>query len=96
MLVICYSSCTCIPDFGDYSNSYYSVQTTEGEPIAQLIAGYIDINLKKRSAVDHIRMQGDDGSAMVEDNVAPTRLVLWGHFNPKGWLTYFCVLNVFI
>ena len=34
-------------DFGDYSESYYSVQTTEGETISQLIAGYIDIILKK-------------------------------------------------
>ncbi len=34
-------------DFGDYSDSYYSVQTTEGERISQLIAGYIDIILKK-------------------------------------------------
>ena len=32
-------------DFGDYS--YYSVQTTEGELISRLIAGYIDIILKK-------------------------------------------------
>ncbi|CAJ0966367.1 unnamed protein product [Ranitomeya imitator] len=35
-------------DFGDYQDGYYSVQTTEGEQIAQLIAGYIDIILKKR------------------------------------------------
>lgn len=34
-------------DFGDYSDQYYSVQTPEGEQIAQLIAGYIDIILKK-------------------------------------------------
>lgn len=34
-------------DFGDYSDQYYSVQTTEGEQISQLIAGYIDIILKK-------------------------------------------------
>jgi len=34
-------------DFGDYSDQYYSVQTTEGEQILQLIAGYIDIILKK-------------------------------------------------
>nr|1MK7_B Chain B, TALIN [Gallus gallus]1MK7_D Chain D, TALIN [Gallus gallus]1MK9_B Chain B, TALIN [Gallus gallus]1MK9_D Chain D, TALIN [Gallus gallus]1MK9_F Chain F, TALIN [Gallus gallus]1MK9_H Chain H, TALIN [Gallus gallus] len=32
-------------DFGDYQDGYYSVQTTEGEQIAQLIAGYIDIIL---------------------------------------------------
>lgn len=34
-------------DFGDYSEAYYSVQTTEGEQIGQLIGGYIDIILKK-------------------------------------------------
>lgn len=37
----------CFQDFGDYQDGYYSVQTTEGEQIAQLIAGYIDIILKK-------------------------------------------------
>ncbi|OXB66686.1 hypothetical protein ASZ78_013077 [Callipepla squamata] len=37
-------------DFGDYQDGYYSVQTTEGEQIAQLIAGYIDIILKKASS----------------------------------------------
>ncbi|KAJ7412997.1 hypothetical protein WISP_93590 [Willisornis vidua] len=37
-------------DFGEYQESYYSVQTTEGEQISQLIAGYIDIILKKTSA----------------------------------------------
>ena len=35
-------------DFGDYQDQYYSVQTTEGEHIHQLIAGYIDIILKHR------------------------------------------------
>jgi talin len=35
-------------DFGDhYKEPYYAVQTTEGEHIARLIAGYIDIILKK-------------------------------------------------
>lgn len=36
-------------DFGDYSDQYYSVQTTEAEQILQLISGYIDIILKKVS-----------------------------------------------
>lgn len=39
-------------DFGDYSDQYYSVQTTEGEQISQLIAGYIDIILKKVIVID--------------------------------------------
>lgn len=34
-------------DFGDYATAYYSVQTHEGQQISQLIAGYIDIILKK-------------------------------------------------
>lgn len=35
-------------DFGDhYKEQYYSMQTTEGEHIARLISGYIDIILKK-------------------------------------------------
>lgn len=41
------TSSGCLQDFGEYQESYYSVQTTEGEQISQLIAGYIDIILKK-------------------------------------------------
>lgn len=41
-----------LKDFGEYQESYYSVQTTEGEQISQLIAGYIDIILKKASATN--------------------------------------------
>lgn len=40
-----------LQDFGEYQESYYSVQTTEGEQISQLIAGYIDIILKKVSVL---------------------------------------------
>lgn len=60
-------------DFGDYSDSYYSVKTQEGEQIAQLIAGYIDIILKRQKAKDHIGIQGDDGSKIVEDSVSPAK-----------------------
>ena len=35
-------------DFGDYSQSVYSVQTTEGEAIAQLINGYVDFILTNK------------------------------------------------
>uniref|UniRef100_A0A2K6T9A4 Talin 2 n=1 Tax=Saimiri boliviensis boliviensis TaxID=39432 RepID=A0A2K6T9A4_SAIBB len=42
----------CRSDFGEYQESYYSVQTTEGEQISQLIAGYIDIILKKVFCID--------------------------------------------
>ena len=41
-------------NFGDYSEPYYSVQTTEGEQISRLIAGYIDIILKKVIGLDLI------------------------------------------
>lgn len=58
-------------DFGDYSDQYYSVQTTEAEQIQQIIAGYIDIILKKKQAKDHFGIEGDEGSTMFEENVAP-------------------------
>lgn len=60
-----------IQDFGDYQEGFYSVQTTEGEQIAQLIAGYIDIILKKRSAKDTILPDGDEESMMMEDTISP-------------------------
>uniref|UniRef100_A0A2K5F991 Talin 2 n=1 Tax=Aotus nancymaae TaxID=37293 RepID=A0A2K5F991_AOTNA len=45
-------------DFGEYQESYYSVQTTEGEQISQLIAGYIDIILKKVFCIDTAFLKG--------------------------------------
>jgi len=63
-------------DFGDYSDSYYSVQTSEGEQISQLIAGYIDIILKRRKAKDHFGIEGDEGATMIEDSVAPSRATI--------------------
>jgi talin len=58
-------------DFGDYADQYYSVQTTEAEQIVQLIAGYIDIIMKKKQSKDHFGIEGDEGSTMVEESVAP-------------------------
>lgn len=49
-------------DFGDYSE-FYSVQTEEGDTISQLIAGYIDIILKKQKRKD---------SAGAQDRAAAT------------------------
>lgn len=60
-------------DFGDYSEKYYSVQTTEGEQIARLIAGYIDIILKRKKAKDHFGINGEESSAMIEDSIAPAK-----------------------
>lgn len=66
-------------DFGDYSDSYYSVQTTEGEQISKLIAGYIDIILKRKKAKDHFGIDGDEGSAMIEDSVSPSKATIMQH-----------------
>lgn len=66
-------------DFGDYQDGYYSVQTADGEKIAQLIAGYIDIILKKKRTRDHLGIEGDEGSTMLEDVVAPARATLVAH-----------------
>ncbi|XP_055955771.1 talin-2-like isoform X4 [Patella vulgata] len=70
-------------DFGDYSDTYYSVQTTEGEQISQLIAGYIDIILGKKKAKDHLGIDGDDNSMMLEDNVAPAKATIIQHNTSK-------------
>lgn len=66
-------------DFGDYSDSYYSVQTSEGEQISKLIAGYIDIILKRKKAKDHFGIDGDEGSAMMEDSVSPSKATIMQH-----------------
>ncbi|XP_058461814.1 talin-2 isoform X3 [Malaya genurostris] len=66
-------------DFGDYADQYYSVQTTEAEQIVQLIAGYIDIILKKKQAKDHFGIEGDEGSTMVEESVAPSKATFLQH-----------------
>lgn len=61
-------------DFGEYQESYYSVQTTEGEQISQLIAGYIDIILKKKQSKDRFGLEGDEESTMLEESVSPKNL----------------------
>uniref|UniRef100_H0YUF7 Talin 1 n=1 Tax=Taeniopygia guttata TaxID=59729 RepID=H0YUF7_TAEGU len=72
-------------DFGDYQDGYYSVQTTEGEQIAQLIAGYIDIILKKKKSKDHFGLEGDEESTMLEDTVSPKKpTVMQQQFNRVG------------
>uniref|UniRef100_A0A665VQ77 Talin 1 n=1 Tax=Echeneis naucrates TaxID=173247 RepID=A0A665VQ77_ECHNA len=72
-------------DFGDYQDGYYSVQTTEGEQIAQLIAGYIDIILKKKKSKDHFGLEGDEESTMLEDSVSPKKsTLLQQQFNKVG------------
>ncbi|KAL3884807.1 hypothetical protein ACJMK2_024908 [Sinanodonta woodiana] len=43
-----------ILDFGERANSCYSVQTQEGNKIAALIKGYIDITIRKQKSTDHM------------------------------------------
>uniref|UniRef100_A0AC35TN27 FERM domain-containing protein n=1 Tax=Rhabditophanes sp. KR3021 TaxID=114890 RepID=A0AC35TN27_9BILA len=66
-------------DFGDYQEGYYSAQTTDGKKIDDLIAGYIDIIIKKQKMKDHLGIEGDEGSTMLEDRVAPARATLIAH-----------------
>ena len=63
-------------DFGDYQDQYYSVQTNEGEQISALIAGYIDIILKRRlketepeGGIDGEIMETDINSAQHARNI---------------------------
>ena len=62
-------------DFGDYQDQYYSVQTTEGEHIHQLIAGYIDIILKHRDRKEHIGDDGDEGDYYCAIHTSSTTFV---------------------
>ncbi|XP_046974637.1 talin-1 isoform X10 [Vanessa cardui] len=75
----CASPNTFTLDFGDYSDQYYSVQTTEAEQILQVIAGYIDIIVRRRRARDHLGIEGDEGSAMLEDSVSPSKANIIQH-----------------
>lgn len=70
-------------DFGDYSDQYYSVQTREAEQILQIIAGYIDIILKKKQAKDHFGIEGDEGSTMIEETISPSKASILQHENNK-------------
>uniref|UniRef100_A0A8C2TL47 Talin 2 n=1 Tax=Coturnix japonica TaxID=93934 RepID=A0A8C2TL47_COTJA len=72
-------------DFGEYQESYYSVQTTEGEQISQLIAGYIDIILKKKQSKDRFGLEGDEESTMLEESVSPKKSTIFQQqFNRTG------------
>jgi len=68
-------------DFGDYESTYYSVQTTEGEQMSQLISGYIDIILKKKKEnerpVDDEEMEVEINSNQLASNTSLA-------FNPFG------------
>lgn len=70
-------------DFGDYSDRYYSVQTTEAEQILQLISGYIDIILKKKEAKDHFGIDSNEYSTVMEDTVSPLKAIVIENSNQK-------------
>ena len=53
-----------------------------GEQISQLIAGYIDIILKRKKAIEHFGINGDEGSTMVEDSVSPYKATILQHQSP--------------
>ncbi|XP_077865408.1 LOW QUALITY PROTEIN: talin-2-like [Saccoglossus kowalevskii] len=70
-------------DFGDYSSLTTRLQTTEGEQISALIAGYIDIILKKKKGTDRLGMEGEDDAMLLEDNVSPARATIMQHQTNK-------------
>ena len=55
-----YSSHTSLKDFGEYSESTYSVQTSDGEAISRLIAGYADIVTTQKSPSCDYEVTTDD------------------------------------
>ena len=65
-----------LQDFGDYSESFYSVQTTEGETISQLIAGYIDIIMQKKRPIHREVPDDEDEPVIVELEVDPQKWAL--------------------
>ena len=64
-----------LQDLGDYADQFYAVQTVEGDQIANLIAGYIDIIVRKKKDKDYFGIEGDEENTMFEDNVTPAQLV---------------------
>ena len=62
-------------DFGDYQDQYYSVQTTDGEQIAALIAGYIDIILKRRQRKERFGEDGNEEEYLEESFIHPGRAI---------------------
>jgi talin len=61
-------------DFGDhFKESLYTMQTTEGENIARLIAGYIDIIMKRKRAKEFTDVDDDEESPMLEEIISPSK-----------------------
>ncbi|KAI9188228.1 hypothetical protein H9P43_002619 [Blastocladiella emersonii ATCC 22665] len=60
-------------DFGDYQDAFYSVQTTQGEQMSQLIAGYIDIIIKRKKEADRVINTGTEEVITTEEVLRPAR-----------------------
>lgn len=59
-------------DMGDYETQYYQVETTEGEEIARLLSGYVEILVKKRNMLTTKPTETNvEEQAVVEDYVKP-------------------------
>lgn len=64
-LCVCVRACVCLL-------TLLTVLRSQGEQICQLLAGYIDIILKRRRDAPVLGMD-DDSSRAVEEQIAPTR-----------------------
>ena len=53
-------------DFGDYEEDYLTLLTDEGEAMAQLIAGYIDIILRAHNDTERVVEDDDDDIGEVQ------------------------------
>ncbi|KAL7676224.1 hypothetical protein ACOME3_002480 [Neoechinorhynchus agilis] len=62
-------------DFGDYAESYYSVQTTETEELAFMISKYIELNVKYKQQHDELEDEIEEDEDVV-DSVRPTGAVM--------------------
>lgn len=61
-------------DFGDhFKEPLYTMQTSEGENIARLIAGYIDIIMKRKRAKEFSAIDDDEESPMLEEIISPSK-----------------------
>ncbi|KAI8851508.1 hypothetical protein BC829DRAFT_488095 [Chytridium lagenaria] len=65
-------------DFGDYEDSYYTVQTPEGDQISQQIAGYIDIILKKKKEAEKVVPEEEEEQTAVEEYIKPGKAITVG------------------
>ncbi|KAJ3195929.1 Talin-1 [Irineochytrium annulatum] len=69
-------------DFGSYEESYYTVQTTEGEQISQQIGGYIDIILKKKKEAEKVVHEEVEEHTAVEEYIKPGKAISVGLSSP--------------